>query len=163
MPLPIFNHRGRLYALKLIFRSLLSPITGVNFTIIWMTDQWISLATPLRDTAYTVCYYTRLDFGNLADNPCRKNTTFEVVLLVIVIAFSYRILQCARLGYSQGHYWTSPHMINTLKYAVSLSSAIVSNLYSQGYTQLLWLWIALSITSTLYSYLWDLKMDWKLL
>lgn len=62
MPLPIFNHRGRIYALKLIGKSLLSPIIGVDFTIVWMTDQWQSLTTPLRDLAYTFCYYSRLDF-----------------------------------------------------------------------------------------------------
>jgi len=54
--------QGRFYSLKLIFRSIMSPIIGVDFSIIWMTDQWISLSTPLRDLAYTVCYYTKLDF-----------------------------------------------------------------------------------------------------
>lgn len=75
MPLPILNHEGRLYALKLNLRCLLSPIIGVDFTIVWMTDQWISMATPLRDLAYTVCYYTRLDFNVISVNPCKNNST----------------------------------------------------------------------------------------
>lgn len=60
IPLPIFNYKGRLYTLKLVFRCLFAIFLGVDFPIIFMTDQWISLATPLRDVAYTVCYYTRL-------------------------------------------------------------------------------------------------------
>ena len=58
-PCPIFNPIGRKYVGKLFIRSLTSPFTGVDFTIVWMTDQWQSLITPLRDTAYTICYYIR--------------------------------------------------------------------------------------------------------
>ena len=43
---------------------------GVDFTIIWMTDQWQSLTTPLRDMAYSFCYYGRLDFDDVKTNPC---------------------------------------------------------------------------------------------
>lgn len=85
--------------MKLILKSLASPLLGVEFVITWMTDQWISMATPLRDLAYTVCYYTRLDFNVVAVNPCKANSSFEVVLLVVVIAISYRIMQCLRVGY----------------------------------------------------------------
>lgn len=99
IPLPIFNYEGRIYAVKLTLRSLVSPILGVDFVINWMTDQWISMATPLRDLAYTVCYYTRLDFKVISVNPCKSNSSFEVVLLVVVIAISYRIMQCLRMGY----------------------------------------------------------------
>ncbi len=76
MPLPIFNHKGRIYALKLIGKSLISPLIGVDFTIIWMTDQWQSLTTPLRDLSYTICYFTRLDFDKPTINPCKDATTF---------------------------------------------------------------------------------------
>lgn len=58
------------------------------------------MTTPLRDLAYSVCYYTRLDFNVLNVNPCKNSSTFEVVLLVVVIAISFRILQCIRLGIS---------------------------------------------------------------
>jgi hypothetical protein len=54
IPLPIFNIKGRLYTVKLVFRCLLAALHGVDFPIIFMTNQWISLATPFRDVAYTV-------------------------------------------------------------------------------------------------------------
>ena len=62
VPLPIFNHKGRIFALKLIGESLVSPIFGVTFSRAWIANQFLSLSTPLRDLAYTICYYTRLDF-----------------------------------------------------------------------------------------------------
>lgn len=105
MPFPIFNYQGRLYALKLTMKCILSPIIGVDFVIVWMTDQWISMTTPLRDLAYTVCYFTRLDFDASKENdnnPCKNNGAFEVVLLCVLIALSFRVMQCIRLGYQQG-------------------------------------------------------------
>lgn len=163
VPLPIFNYQGRLYALNLILKSLVSPITGVVFPIIWMTDQWISLSTPSRDLAYTVCYYQSLDFSDLTNNPCKNSSRFEVVALAVVIALSYRILQCIRLGISEGKYFGTKHMVNSLKYVASLTSTITSFLYNNGSTDYLYIWIASSIISTLFSYCWDLKMDWDLL
>lgn len=161
MPLPIFNHSGRLYALKLIGRSLISPLIGVDFTIVWMTDQWQSLTTPLRDLSYTICYFTRLDFDVPSVNPCKSATTFEVALLVIIIAVSYRILQCLRMGWDYG-FFCQGHMFNTIKYCLSLLSSVLSYLYKQ-YESLLGAWIAVSLASTLYAYVWDLRMDWGLL
>ena len=75
-PLPIFNYRGRLYALKLMLKCLLAPILGVAFPVVWMTDQWVSLTTPLRDTAYTICYFTSLDFDKVKVNPCTSASAF---------------------------------------------------------------------------------------
>ena len=62
-PFQMFDYKGRLYALKLFGRSLLSPFRGVTFPIAWMTDQFVSSIIPLKDLAYTICYYTKLDFS----------------------------------------------------------------------------------------------------
>jgi len=131
-----------------------------------MTDQWISMTTPLRDLAYTACYYGRLDFADPSINPCKNNTRFEVILLVVVIAISYRIMQCIRLGTQEGtfcNFFCSIHFANFIKYSLSLISAIVSYVYNLGYPDFLWVWVAFSICSTCYSYYWDLKNDWSLL
>ena len=81
----------------------------------------------MRDVAYTVCYYARMDFDHPEkENPCAEASTFEVALLVVVVAISYRIVQCIRLGYDTGQYWCKPHMFNTIKYLLSLTSAILA-------------------------------------
>lgn len=48
---------------KLIFKTFISPFSGVNFEIGWITDQFVSLITPLKDLAYTICYYWHLDYN----------------------------------------------------------------------------------------------------
>lgn len=60
MPFKIFNWKGRLYMWKLIGRSLIAAFTGVDFPVIWMTDQFISLVNPFKDFAYTICYYSQM-------------------------------------------------------------------------------------------------------
>lgn len=84
-----------------------------------------------------------------------------MALLVIVIAVSYRVLQCLRLGWDNGWLCQS-HMFNTIKYLLSLTSAVLAYFYKQN-NDLLPIWLVISIISTLYAYLWDLKMDWGLL
>lgn len=163
VPLPILNYQGRLYTIKLMFQSIISPIVGVSFAINWMTDQWISLNTPLRDLAYTVCFYTDLNFNDLVNNTCKNNSKFEVVALAGVIALSYRVLQCIRLGISEGTYFNSRHFINSLKYTTSLISTVSSFVYNGGSSSFLVIWIISSVISTIFSFLWDLKMDWGLL
>lgn len=66
-----------------------------------MTDQAVSMATPLKDFSYTVCYYTEIDFAT-DQNPCNDVNRVSVVLIVVVAALSYRILQCIRQGYDKG-------------------------------------------------------------
>jgi hypothetical protein len=46
---------------KLIVNTVISPFSKVNFEIGWITDQLVSLITPLKDLAYTICYYWHLD------------------------------------------------------------------------------------------------------
>lgn len=66
-PLPIFNFKSRLFMLKLALKSILAPILGVTFPVIWMTDQLISLITPFKDFAYTICYFKYLSIDKAAD------------------------------------------------------------------------------------------------
>ncbi len=80
-PLPFFNFKGRLYMFKLMFSAVVAPFYRVNFAIVWITDQFVSLITPLKDFAYTICYYTHLNLNEDPRrsgyiNPCSSNTNF---------------------------------------------------------------------------------------
>lgn len=109
-PLPIL-WRTRFYAFKLILISILSPFLGVPFEVVWMTDQVVSLVTPLKDFAYTICYYTQLDLNaetDPTDNYCSSVTRIEIVFVVGAIAYSYRMIQCIRQGYDKKKYFFTP-------------------------------------------------------
>jgi hypothetical protein len=68
-----------------------------------------------------------------------------------------------RQGYDSGAYFGTPAFINSLKYLASLISAVISYLYKLGFDDMLAIWIVTSVISTIFSYVWDLKVDWDLL
>jgi hypothetical protein len=98
-----------------------------------------------------------------SDNPCNDTNRISVVLIVAVSALSYRILQCLRQGYDKGEYFMTPFFFNTLKYAASLITAILAFQYRLVGSSLLAVWLVFAAISTIYSYFWDIKMDWNLL
>lgn len=164
-PFPIFSFRSRLYGLKIAIKSILAPFLGVTFPVIWMTDQLISLITPFRDFAYTICYYINLtDEGsvNSRSNTCNSAKRFEVVFMVGAIAYFFRIVQCMRQGYDKGSYFCELEFLNTIKYAFSLITLTLSFLWKAGDDTIFNVWIVFACLSTLYSYIWDLKVDWAL-
>jgi hypothetical protein len=106
-PCPILSYKTRLYSLKLALKSILAIFLGVPFPVIWMTDQLVSLITPLKDLAYTICYYDYLVVHRAANASyleCSSASRIEVVFVVGAIAFTCRILQCLRQGYDKGRY-----------------------------------------------------------
>lgn len=164
-PFPIFSFHSRLYGLKIAIKSILAPFLGVTFPVIWMTDQLISLITPFRDFAYTICYYINLtDEGsvNSRSNTCNSAKRFEVVFMVGAIAYFFRIVQCMRQGYDKGSYFCELEFLNTIKYAFSLITLTLSFLWKAGDDTIFNVWIVFACLSTLYSYIWDLKVDWAL-
>ena len=52
---------------------------------------------------------------------------------------------------------------NFVKYMMSFLAVIVSYLANIREKEFFYLWIPIAITSSLYSYYWDLKYDWGLL
>ncbi len=90
------------------------------------------MITPLRDLFYTVCYYQTLDFDNLNYNPCSDNSSFTIVMLPLVIAITYKILQSLRKGIMEDQFFMTQHMGAVIKYLFSLGTAAISFMYNQG-------------------------------
>lgn len=66
-------------------------------------------------------------------------------------------------GYDSPKYIFTPPFFNTLKYLSSILTITLSFAYKAGSESILYAWIISASISTLYSYFWDLKMDWGLL
>jgi hypothetical protein len=128
-PFKIFNWKGRLYMWKTIGLCVIAPLYQVNFPIIFTTDQFISLVNPLKDFAYTICYYTVLDLRN-STSSSQCSGSIEVVFATACIALVLRILQCIKLGYDNKHYFFAPVFYNSLKYLSSLLTLLFSYLYT---------------------------------
>lgn len=123
LPLPTYSHKGRYFVFSLMIDSALSPFRGVTFPVTWMTDQAVSMAVPLKDLEYTICYYTQLDYTS-DYNVCQDSNRISTVLIVAVSVCSIRIIQCIRQGYDKGEYFMTPFFFNTLKYAATLCTAV---------------------------------------
>jgi hypothetical protein len=72
-------------------------------------------------------------------------------------------MQCIRQGIDKKMFFGTPFFFNMIKYVVTLMTAIFSYLYSYGDAYSLPIWITFALISSIYSFTWDLKMDWDLL
>ena len=72
-------------------------------------------------------------------------------------------MQCIKLGIDTNSYFFKPNFFNSIKYSMSLITLIFSYSYSSQNPIIFYFWILFASISTIYSYIWDLKMDWGLL
>jgi hypothetical protein len=83
-----------------------------------------------------------------------------------MLVYIARILQCLRQGIDNKKFWATKELLNTMKYSCSLITALLSYLFQLNNninSPIFIFWLTFAIISTLYSYSWDIKMDWNLL
>lgn len=162
-----FNGDGRLYVFNLLKRILFMSMCHVDFCINWATDQMVSFVTPLKDLEYTLCFF--IESGLKVDENeikavCSQKTIY-IGFAAAAIPLFLRMIQCMR-SLRQG--WNKPdyfyHILNFLKYLCSFcvtGFSFLSGTYDSNY--FFAFWVIFAVISTLYSYSWDIKVDWGLL
>lgn len=164
-PFPYFNWEGRKYFFRLMFRIFFLSFFMIDFTMSWATDQMVSFVTPIKDLEYTFCYYiSRLrDDDDRHPSQCYQNT-FLIGFMAAFVPVFYRMVQCTRSLINKKRI-VDPDLLNFFKYFSTLLTSIFSFLVGKytGNNTFIYIWIACALVSTLYSYIWDLKMDWGLL
>jgi hypothetical protein len=94
----VFNPKGRKYLYRILLNIITSPFIPMTFIIAWTTDQTVSFVGPLKDLAYTICYYTS-DFSKAEIKQCLAYNTIEGVTVgyvVAIIPLLYRMIQCVK-------------------------------------------------------------------
>lgn len=162
----VFNPRGRTYFYALLKQILLTPIVKMGFVLSYASDQAVSFVIPIKDFAYTVCYYTSYWTDN-PDDPtadvrdCLSNKKIDGIVIAYVVALIplvIRMIQCFRLArQTSGLFIGHLQMWNFLKYMTSAVTVTLS-FFSSQVEELLYPFIASSIISTAYSYYWDLVL-----
>ncbi len=80
---------------------------------------------------------------------------------LIVLPFWFRVCQCLRM-YCRTH--LRLHLLNALKYSVSISITVVSTLYKKDSSLAFYaVFIALSIVGATFAFVWDIVLDFGLL
>jgi len=165
-PTRTFQHDARFWSLKVIFRIFMAPFFYVGFADFWLADQMNSLVQSMKDFEFFCCFYiTRLmsgDWTNIDDGECAASSWWVVALVSAMPAW-FRFAQCIRRYRDTREAF--PHLLNAGKYSSSLFAVLFNTLNANyqsedGRHWLFYIWFITSFVSSIYGYIWDIKMDW---
>ena len=169
-------HKGRYGVVKVTMRILLAPLYRVRFGDFWFADQLNSIVVILLDLEFMLCFYSYvwpLDH-NEDGKVCNKNT-YGVRPVISCLPAFWRLMQCLRRYYDTRHY---PHLINAGKYFTTFPVVILFAVYSVDRDRnsltddifdelkgniFLIAWAMSSFVHAMYTFVWDIYMDWGLL
>ena len=168
--------KGRYSVVKVTMRVLLAPFYHVRFGDFWFADQLNSIVVILLDLEFMLCFYSYvwpLD-ENEDGKVCNKNTYIVRPVISCLPAF-WRLMQCLRCYYDTRHY---PHLINAGKYFTTFPVVVLFAVYSTNRNRssltedlfdelkgniFLIAWAMSSFVHAMYTFVWDIYMDWGLL
>ncbi|KAF7990166.1 hypothetical protein HCN44_009901 [Aphidius gifuensis] len=178
-PLKIFRHEARFWLLRISWRMIIAPFAYVNFADFWLADQLNSLVTPLLDFHYLICFYTTTIMDNNNNNnnnwstinntkQCMEDSIYIRPIVNCLPAW-FRFAQCIRRYRDSKEAF--PHLVNAGKYSTTfivVATTTLRQIHKNDYqnhweSPWLWLWIGSCCLNSIYSYTWDIKMDWGLL
>jgi hypothetical protein len=158
-PFDFFNLPGRIYLFTILIESCSSIFMKLDFRHIWFTDQLTSMIGPLRDIEYSVCYYTHWS-NTFEERKLLCSGKRTLTLLIAIFPHILRTLQCFRAMYDSKKFF--PQIINSGKYLTAILVAITS-FFASNYLLFNNIWWLFALISTIYSFIWDLKMDFGFL
>ena len=150
---------------KYLWKSLISFAIPITYPIVYTTDQFLSLLTPIKDTFQTICYYSHFNSTedkqeSIQDFNCSTPASIAIFVFSTVI-FCYRIMQCIKCGFQVKPY-NKFDFLNALKYVVALISSILSYVLAINRDAVLPAWIVFGVATSIYTFVWDVKFDWLL-
>lgn len=157
-----YTHRFAI--VKAICRTALAPLFVVSFADNITGDILTSLVKPLQDMTGAFCYCFA-SHPHSAMEALRFETTSSVCPewdsalidpLIAALPLIFRALQCCRRYHD--HPGATKHLANLGKYSTSLLVVIVGATIGGHSTPK----IVLAAIATVYSAIWDIKMDWAL-
>eukprot|EP00522_Entomoneis_paludosa_P006853 CAMPEP_0172440198 /NCGR_PEP_ID=MMETSP1065-20121228/911_1 /TAXON_ID=265537 /ORGANISM="Amphiprora paludosa, Strain CCMP125" /LENGTH=924 /DNA_ID=CAMNT_0013188983 /DNA_START=235 /DNA_END=3009 /DNA_ORIENTATION=- len=159
-----------------IWRLVTAPISSPSFYDGYVGDIFTSLVKVFQDMAWTTCWILAGDFMIPEDSPAsgkfRWSKSFAyrhvAIPLLTLLPLWFRFNQCLRRYADTGDRF--PHLANAFKYALSQTVTLfgafhplymdLSRHRESSMFQLFWMFAF--IGSSLYSFAWDVFMDWGL-
>lgn len=159
-----------------------TPLTPPMFFHSFVADWFTSMVKVFQDVLWALCFVFSGDFL-LSEDSGESRHAWEqhfwyknvVIPLVCLAPLWFRFNQSLRRYIDTGKRW--PNLANAFKYALSMTVTLFGAfhplyLYYQdqpstkehgfGVDLFQILWVGLFVTSSLYSYFWDVYMDWGL-
>lgn len=158
LPSDKFRYEDRLAILGGMSRTFLAPFFPVSFGDNIIGDVLTSLVKPLQDIPSSLCFFIMpenvQDFQASGD-VCPDWEHAWVPVTIGAAPFVFRLLQCLRRFVDTRE---SKHMLNFGKYAASLLVVIITYKRLVSLTAM----CVISFVSSMYSFAWDVSMDWGL-
>ncbi|XP_003974240.1 xenotropic and polytropic retrovirus receptor 1a [Takifugu rubripes] len=176
-PFKTCYYKSRFWLLKLLFRVFTAPFHRVEFADFWLADQLNSLVVVLMDLEYLACFYIfELQWSNSkgllpktkdpGGHVCHSYS-YGLRAVIQCLPAWFRFIQCLRRYRDTKRAF--PHLVNAGKYSTTFFVVTFAALYAthreQGHTDadtFFYLLIVFSTISSLYTLIWDLRMDWGL-
>jgi hypothetical protein len=164
LPLHAFHFGARVAMLKTLLHLFITPFGHVRFREVFAADILTSMVIAITDTSYILCYY----FSNAWNKAPEMNKCFEFNKYsgpaLTSLPFVWRLLQCFRMYYQTRKKY---HLFNAGKYMSAISVILFNTLHttidSGEWGTFRYIWIVAVVISTMYSFSWDIIMDWGLL
>ncbi|XP_014024896.1 xenotropic and polytropic retrovirus receptor 1 homolog [Salmo salar] len=168
-------YKSRFWLLKLLFRVFTAPFHRVEFADFWLADQLNSLVIVLMDLEYLICFYSfELKWSDrkgllpmFNGNYTCHSYSYGLRAIIQCLPAWFRFVQCLRRYRDTKRAF--PHLVNAGKYSTTFFVVTFAALYSTHKEQkhsdadmFFYLLIVFSAVSSLYTLIWDLKMDWGL-
>lgn len=162
-----FNFSGRVWLLKAIFLGyMISPFYKTVFLSNYINSNAGAYSLPMRDFAYSVCYFVNVIGSGSATNTCTEQTWYLVVEIIIV--FWSRVY---RLFFAINNWcWSNDADRPRLFYSVLDSlTYFLTNIFNymqripSAKETFFVLWMVMLCWNVIGKYFWDIRNDWKLL
>ena len=174
----VFPLRTRIPMWKAIGKVVTAPLDSPNFFHGYIGDIFTSMVKVFQDVVWTICWVGSGDF--MISEDLKQSTKHEwsstfwyrnvLIPIVCLLPLVIRFNQCLRRYADSGDRW--PHLANAFKYAMSQTVTLfgafhplylLHNRHQAG--KINWFqffWLILFVSSSLYSFTWDVYMDWGL-
>ncbi|XP_030555501.1 xenotropic and polytropic retrovirus receptor 1 homolog [Drosophila novamexicana] len=165
-PIRIFNYPARMWLIRCIGRVVSAPFFHVTFAEFWLADQLNSLVLCFVDNYQLSRFYVRY-YANSA-NAFDFEHDFMVPIIRCLPPW-FRLAQCLR-RYKDSTRKHITYLLNAAKYATNIIVVICSTVVMETNAHYgsvfenpwIWVYLAASLVSTVYSTTWDLIKDFGL-
>ncbi|KAF9926115.1 Xenotropic and polytropic retrovirus receptor 1 [Linnemannia zychae] len=157
-PLRMFRFGARKWFLQSMWRIVASGYYKVEFRDFFMADEMNSLVYSIEQFEFAICAYIQ-QWSDLGIK-CATSHMWVTPFVTALPAW-LRFMQCLR-RYHDTFEWF-PHLLNAGKYTCSLIQIFVYFSFRHyGGNSLKAAYIMVSIIASIYTFAWDVHMDWGL-
>jgi hypothetical protein len=165
-PFHIFHLSARITLLKVLGNLVVTPFGRADFRECFVADILTSMVIPITDTMYMFCYFfsnTWFNNPTANHNKCHDINRYAGPCLTF-LPYAWRLLQCLKKYYETR---MKSHLMNGLKYCSAMVVITLNTLHvnleeEREWAPFRYIWLCFVIFSTLFSFWWDIQMDWGL-